>query len=183
MFQTPLIAGWFQGVAGFLMFFGSLFLIMLVLVQRGRGGGLSGAFGGMGGQSAFGAKAGDTFTKITVITAAIWILLCMAAVRFTGNETTSVFDDDPSTKMMNTNSDLDGMGDSVDIGTSDAVLDQAAAAGMGDAAESDGESITDSKPAMEGAAVETAPAADITEDAAKAVESAVEAVETATDGQ
>ncbi|MFM9196710.1 MAG: preprotein translocase subunit SecG, partial [Planctomycetia bacterium] len=37
----------------------SLFLILLVLVQRGRGGGLAGALGGMGGQSAFGTKAGD----------------------------------------------------------------------------------------------------------------------------
>ena len=46
----------------------SLFLMMLILVQRGKGGGLTGALGGMGGQSAFGSKAGDAFTKITVIT-------------------------------------------------------------------------------------------------------------------
>ena len=39
----------------------SLFLIALVLIQRGRGGGLAGAFGGAGGQSAFGTKAGDVF--------------------------------------------------------------------------------------------------------------------------
>ena len=51
----------------------SVFMIMLILVQRGRGGGLVGAFGGMGGQSAFGAKAGDLFTKITVVTVCIWI--------------------------------------------------------------------------------------------------------------
>jgi preprotein translocase subunit SecG len=30
----------------------------------------------MGGQSAFGTKAGDTFTKITIVTAIIWIVLC-----------------------------------------------------------------------------------------------------------
>lgn len=58
----------------------ALFMIMLVLVQRGRGGGLAGALGGMGGQSAFGTKAGDMFTRITIVTAAIWILLCMYAV-------------------------------------------------------------------------------------------------------
>ena len=34
-----------------------LFLIVVILLQRGRGGGLAGAFGGMGGQSAFGTKA------------------------------------------------------------------------------------------------------------------------------
>jgi preprotein translocase subunit SecG len=35
----------------------------------------------MGGSSAFGAKAGDVFTRITIITAAIWILLCVASVK------------------------------------------------------------------------------------------------------
>ncbi len=57
------------------------FLILLVLVQRGRGGGLAGALGGAGGQSAFGAKAGDTFTKITMWTAFFWIVFCVVAVR------------------------------------------------------------------------------------------------------
>lgn len=55
-----------------------LFLILLILVQKGRGGGLAGAFGGAGGQSAFGTKAGDVFTKITIVTATIWI--CLAAL-------------------------------------------------------------------------------------------------------
>jgi preprotein translocase subunit SecG len=32
----------------------SLFLIFLILIQRGKGGGLAGAFGGVGGSSAFG---------------------------------------------------------------------------------------------------------------------------------
>src|ERR1043166_3957809 len=59
----------------------SIFLTLLILVQRGRGGGLTGALGGMGGQSAFGAKAGDLFTKITIITAMIWILFSMGALK------------------------------------------------------------------------------------------------------
>jgi len=58
----------------------SLFLITLILIQRGRGGGLAGAFGGMGGQSAFGAKAGDVFTRVTIGVAAFWILLCVASI-------------------------------------------------------------------------------------------------------
>lgn len=58
----------------------SIFLMLLILVQRGKGGGLTGALGGMGGQSAFGSKAGDAFTKITVITAMIWITLCMLTI-------------------------------------------------------------------------------------------------------
>jgi preprotein translocase subunit SecG len=63
------------------MFLAAIFLIVLVLVQRGRGGGLAGALGGMGGQSAFGTKAGDVFTKITIGVAAAWILMCVLAVK------------------------------------------------------------------------------------------------------
>src|SRR5205085_2060009 len=70
----------FEIVLGFI----GLFLILLVLVQRGRGGGLTGALGGMGGQSAFGAKAGDLFTRITIVVAAVWIVLSMAAVKTLG---------------------------------------------------------------------------------------------------
>ncbi len=77
-----LIAEFQQYLFGFTIFIVSMFLILLVLVQRGRGGGLTGALGGAGGQSAFGTKAGDLFTKITVGIAALWIFLCAAAVYF-----------------------------------------------------------------------------------------------------
>ncbi len=62
----------------------AVFLIVLVLIQRGKGGGLAGAFGGMGGQSAFGTKAGDLFTRITIGVAAFWIILCMIMVKVSG---------------------------------------------------------------------------------------------------
>lgn len=68
------------GLCQLLLFLVSLFLILLVLVQRGKGGGLTGALGGMGGQSAFGTKAGDAFTRITIITTLVWITLCMVTI-------------------------------------------------------------------------------------------------------
>ena len=71
---------------GFSLVLTALFLILLVLIQRGRGGGLAGAFGGMGGQSAFGTKAGDVFTKITVGVAGFWILLCILAINVLGRQ-------------------------------------------------------------------------------------------------
>jgi preprotein translocase subunit SecG len=71
---------------GFSLVLTSLFLILLVLIQRGRGGGLAGAFGGAGGQSAFGTKAGDVFTKITVAVAAFWILLCILSLNVLGRQ-------------------------------------------------------------------------------------------------
>jgi preprotein translocase subunit SecG len=79
-----------------LLFLLSLFLILLVLVQRGRGGGLAGALGGMGGQSAFGTKAGDVFTRVTIVVAAIWILLCAAAVKFYRPSEEQLFQGAPS---------------------------------------------------------------------------------------
>ncbi|KAA5543853.1 preprotein translocase subunit SecG [Roseiconus nitratireducens] len=69
-----------SAVLGWLMFLLSVFLILLILVQRGKGGGLTGALGGPGGQSAFGSKAGDTFTLITAVSAIIWGLVCGIAM-------------------------------------------------------------------------------------------------------
>jgi len=66
-----------------------LFLIGLVLIQRGKGGGLAGAFGGVGGSSPFGSKAGDAFTRITIYVAAFWILLIMVQVRWMNGPATS----------------------------------------------------------------------------------------------
>ncbi|MFK7735897.1 MAG: preprotein translocase subunit SecG [Pirellulaceae bacterium] len=77
-----LLAAFAQYFFGIAIFLSSMFLILLVLVQRGRGGGLTGALGGPGGQSAFGTKAGDLFTKITIGVAVVWILLCATSVYF-----------------------------------------------------------------------------------------------------
>ena len=77
----------------------SLFLIFLILIQRGKGGGLAGAFGGVGGSSAFGTKAGDTFTRVTVVTASIWILMAMLLVVLTSRRTTSGWGADTPTSL------------------------------------------------------------------------------------
>ncbi len=68
------------GVLNVLWVVSSLFMICLVLIQRGKGGGLAGAFGGAGGSSAFGTKAGDVFTRVTILAACVWILLAMILV-------------------------------------------------------------------------------------------------------
>ena len=74
-----LLAAFKHVVLGFSLFFISFFLIFIVLIQRGRGGGLSGALGGTG-QSAFGSRAGDEMTYITLIVSAIWIFLCVLCI-------------------------------------------------------------------------------------------------------
>lgn len=72
----------------------SIFLVCLVLIQRGKGGGLAGAFGGTGGSSAFGTKAGDVFTRITIVAASIWFGLLMILV-IISNQRAVQFEDAP----------------------------------------------------------------------------------------
>jgi preprotein translocase subunit SecG len=56
----------------------AVLLILVVLVQRGRGGGLAGAFGSGGGStSAFGTKTGDVFTTVTVVLFVIFMFLAI----------------------------------------------------------------------------------------------------------
>ncbi len=77
------VPSWMPPVLAVMLLVVGLFLILLVLIQRGKGGGLAGAFGGAGGSSAFGSRAGDTFTKITIYVAAGWILLIMILIKTT----------------------------------------------------------------------------------------------------
>jgi preprotein translocase subunit SecG len=62
-------------VVGFLII--SVLMILIVLVQRPQGGGLSGAFGTSSagsGQTAFGAKTGDALTIATITIFVLFIL-------------------------------------------------------------------------------------------------------------
>jgi preprotein translocase subunit SecG len=92
----------------------TLFLIVLILIQRGKGGGLAGAFGGMGGSSAFGARTGDVFTKVTVCVAFAWILLSMFMVVLTNRKPPSDWKD-PSA-VTTTDSGRDSKSKSTDSG-------------------------------------------------------------------
>ncbi len=76
-----------------------LCLIAIILIQRGKGGGLAGAFGGVGGSSAFGTKAGDVFTKTTVGIAIAWILLSMLMVILTNRHNESAWGSDAPTSL------------------------------------------------------------------------------------
>ncbi|MFL5341134.1 MAG: preprotein translocase subunit SecG [Gemmataceae bacterium] len=87
------VAWWIHLINAVVLLVG-LFMILLILIQRGKGGGLAGAFGGAGGSSPFGSRAGDTFTKITLIAAAFWaaaIMLEVKLVQREGKQQTSVF--------------------------------------------------------------------------------------------
>jgi len=66
----------FYSVLIFFLIF-SFLLIMLVLIQKGRGGGLTSAFGGAGGNTAFGSKTGDVLTWATSIFFGLFIILAV----------------------------------------------------------------------------------------------------------
>ena len=84
------------GILKSLMVLVSLFMILLVIIQRGKGGGLAGAFGGMGGSSAFGTKAGDIFTRVTMIVAGVWIIFSMLLVILANRGGESAWGADPN---------------------------------------------------------------------------------------
>jgi len=67
------------------IFLGALFivtcilLIVVVLLQKGRGGGLGAVFGGAA-SSAFGARTGDVFTWVTIVLTALFLVLAVGAI-------------------------------------------------------------------------------------------------------
>lgn len=82
---------WGQWALGSFLVFICFFLILVILLQKGRGGGFSGAFGGAGGSSTFGSKTGDVFTWITVIVAGVFVVLTVWS--------NFVFDESPRPKI------------------------------------------------------------------------------------
>ncbi len=56
----------------------SVALVLIVLVQRPQGGGLTGAFGGGGGtDTAFGGRTGDALTVATITAFTIYLLIAI----------------------------------------------------------------------------------------------------------
>ena len=120
MIVAPLLADLVSAMLGWALFLLSIFLILLILVQRGRGGGLTGALGGPGGQSAFGTKAGDLFTRITSFVALGWIALCAFTMWLIGSTPTSVAIDPAPTVSPSPAESTTTSSDLIDFGAGDA---------------------------------------------------------------
>lgn len=74
------LSAWYISVLSFLFVLVSVLMMLIILVQKPKGGGLSGAFGGAGGgstQSAFGARVGDVLTWATVVFFVLFITIAM----------------------------------------------------------------------------------------------------------
>ena len=76
-----------------------LLLVLIVLLQSGKGADLAGAFGGGGSQTAFGARGTATFlSKLTTGAAVIFMLTSFTlSLLTTQNESRSIMQDAPTT--------------------------------------------------------------------------------------
>ena len=83
MMVLPLLAvGILMTFVAVLFVLASIILVLVILVQKGRGGGLSGAFGGGMASGLLGSKTGDFLTWVTIILVAVWLGLAIVMVKF-----------------------------------------------------------------------------------------------------
>ena len=69
---------WYHYILATLFASVCILMILVILLQRGRGSGLAGAFGGAGGSSHLGAKTGDVLTLVTLGLAVVYAGLAIS---------------------------------------------------------------------------------------------------------
>ena len=75
----------------------SLFLILVVLIQQGKGADLAGAFGGGGSQTAFGARGATTLLhKLTTAFFVLFVITSLALAILQARPRASVMSDQPA---------------------------------------------------------------------------------------
>ena len=71
--------GFWLGALAVVLFFLSLFLVFIIMMQRGKGGGIAGSLTGTA-QSAFGARGGDALMWVTIALTGVWIFLSCVTI-------------------------------------------------------------------------------------------------------
>lgn len=77
-----LAAGFIIKVVAVLFFISAVSLVLIVLIQKGRGGGLSGAFGGGMAGGILGSKTGDFLTWVTIVLVGMFLMLAVVLAKF-----------------------------------------------------------------------------------------------------
>jgi preprotein translocase subunit SecG len=77
-----LAAGFVMNILAAIFVIGSVVLILVVLIQKGKGGGLSGAFAGGMASGILGSKTGDVLTWVTISVASLFIVVALVLDRW-----------------------------------------------------------------------------------------------------
>lgn len=83
MTTLPLLAaGFIMTIVAVLFVICSIVLILVILIQKGKGGGLSGALGGGMASGILGSKTGDFLTWLTIVLVGVFLGLAIVLVKF-----------------------------------------------------------------------------------------------------
>ena len=83
MIVSPLLAvSFIMKVVAVLFILCSVVLVLVVLIQKGKGGGLSAAFGGGMASGILGSKTGDFLTWVTIALVGLFLSLALVMAKF-----------------------------------------------------------------------------------------------------
>ena len=97
----PLLAvGFLMKAVAALFIICCIALILIILIQKGRGGGLSGAFGGAMASGILGSKTGDFLTWVTIVLVGIFLGLAVIMAKFYKPDVSEFGEDAPARQEM-----------------------------------------------------------------------------------
>ena len=83
MTDFPILAvSFIMNVVAVLFVISCVSLVLMILIQKGRGGGLSGAFGGAAAGGILGSKTGDFLTWVTIVLVGVFLTLAVVMAKF-----------------------------------------------------------------------------------------------------
>jgi preprotein translocase subunit SecG len=95
----PILAlSFIKNVVAVLFVISCVSLVLIILIQKGRGGGLSGAFGGAMASGILGSKTGDFLTWVTIVLAGVFLLLAVVMAKIYKPDVASDYDVSPQTQ-------------------------------------------------------------------------------------
>jgi preprotein translocase subunit SecG len=77
-----LASGFLMGLVAILFVISALALIFIILLQKGKGGGLSAALGGGMASGILGAKTGDVLTWVTISLVGVFLFLAVVMTKY-----------------------------------------------------------------------------------------------------
>ncbi|MBN1125434.1 MAG: preprotein translocase subunit SecG [Sedimentisphaerales bacterium] len=105
MTNVPLLGvSFLKNLIAALWVLSAIFLILIVLLQKGRGGGIGSAFGGGGAGSLLGTKTGDFLTWVTIGLVGVFLIFGVILVKFYIPETSVGLEENPTPPITSTTS-------------------------------------------------------------------------------